>query len=37
MQHINDRAIAPGTFIPEPDDDRIICRCEDDHRDSQIS
>lgn len=29
MQHINDRAIAPGTFIPEPDDDRIICRCEE--------
>lgn len=29
MQHINDRAIAPGTFIPEPDDNRIICRCEE--------
>lgn len=29
MDRINDRAIDIGVFVPEPDDDRIICRCEE--------
>jgi len=29
METINDRAILLGEFVPEPDDGRIICRCEE--------
>ena len=29
MENIFDRADQLGEFIPEPDDDRIICRCEE--------
>lgn len=29
MEHIYDRAQNIGEFVPEPDDDRIICRCEE--------
>lgn len=29
MEHIYDRTDNLGAFIPEPDDDRIICRCEE--------
>lgn len=29
MENIFDRAIDIGEYIPEPDDDRIICRCEE--------
>ena len=24
-----DRSIMPDSFVPEPDDDRIVCRCEE--------
>ena len=26
---MTDRTRKPDTFVPEPDDDRIICRCEE--------
>ncbi|MBO5459722.1 MAG: (2Fe-2S)-binding protein [Lachnospira sp.] len=29
MENIYDRAITLGEYVPEPDDDRIICRCEE--------
>ena len=29
MENILDRSVQLGEFIPEPDDDRIVCRCEE--------
>lgn len=29
MNSINDRSRDIGPFVPKPDDDRIICRCEE--------
>lgn len=29
MNSVNDRTRDIGEFIPQPDDDRIICRCEE--------
>ncbi len=29
MENIYDRIDALGAYVPEPDDDRIICRCEE--------
>lgn len=29
MENIYDRIDALGEFTPQPDDDRIICRCEE--------
>lgn len=29
MKNIYDRIDALGEFVPQPDDDRIICRCEE--------
>ena len=29
MENIYDRSDQLGAYIPEPDDDRIICRCEE--------
>ena len=29
MNSVNDRSRDIGEFIPAPDDDRIICRCEE--------
>ncbi|MDD7209108.1 MAG: (2Fe-2S)-binding protein [Lachnospiraceae bacterium] len=29
MNEINDRSRDIGEFVPQPDDDRIICRCEE--------
>ena len=29
MSHINDRSRDIGVFVPEADDDLIICRCEE--------
>lgn len=29
MENINNRAIMLGEYIPEDDDDRIVCRCEE--------
>ena len=29
MENILDRSVLLGEFIPEPDDDRIVCRCEE--------
>ena len=31
MDNIYDRTIDLGKYKPEPDDDRIICRCEEVH------
>ena len=42
MENIYDRIDALGEFTPQPDDDRIICRCEEvtkgvyHNRDSKI-
>lgn len=29
MSKVNDRSRDIGEFVPKPDDDRIICRCEE--------
>ena len=29
MESIYDRTVQLGEYVPEPDDDRIICRCEE--------
>lgn len=29
MENILDRSVQLGEFVPEPDDDRIVCRCEE--------
>ena len=29
MSKVNDRSRDIGPFVPEPDDDRLICRCEE--------
>ena len=29
MESIYDRSVLLEAFVPEPDDDRIICRCEE--------
>lgn len=29
MKSINDRSIDIGEYIPAPDDDMLICRCEE--------
>lgn len=29
MEHIYDRSVMLDEFVPEADDDRIICRCEE--------
>lgn len=29
MNQVNDRSRDIGSFVPAPDDDRIICRCEE--------
>lgn len=29
METIHDRTVNPGEFVAEPDDDMIICRCEE--------
>ena len=29
MNRLSDRSQEIGAFVPEPDDDRIVCRCEE--------
>ena len=37
MESIYDRTVQLGEYVPEPDDDRIICRCEEYKRRNQKS
>ena len=29
MENIFDRSVDLGEFVPQPDDDMIVCRCEE--------